>query len=191
MRTLVRPGVLLATLAAFGAFGAFATLGARRAAADEPPPAGYLVSLPLLGLERGSFAVQGEHLAADHWALTASLGVRRAEAGDYDARGLALGGGTRYFFFPFDRWGRGGGAFLHARLDATWRWLVYERTGDDLGDSFELAGSLYVGWRLIAWRHLELTPELGFSVAREWTSAALAASTHVAPAFGLSLGYAW
>lgn len=166
-----------------------ATVGPRRARADEP--ACWLVSLPLLAIDRGTGAVQGERYLDDRLALTASLAGRRAEAGDFDARGLALGAGARWFFAPFHRWGRGGGAFVAGRVDATWRWLVYEPEGSRLGDSFELASSVYLGWRLIAWQHFELTPEMGMMVAREWTTAALASRVNVKPAFGLTVGYAW
>jgi hypothetical protein len=160
-----------------------------RARADEPE--GWLVSLPLLGIDRGTLALQGERYLDDRWAITASLAGRRAEAGDFDARAFAVGGGLRWFFAPFDRWGRGGGAFVAGRIDMTWRWLIFEQDGESLGDSFELASSVYVGWRLVAWRHFELTPELGASVAREWTTAALASRVNVKPAFGLTVGYAW
>jgi hypothetical protein len=177
-------------LVAVAALSAAMILAAPSAAhADETPL--WLVSLPLLAVDRGTLAVQGERYLDDRFVVTASLAGRRADAGDFDARGFALGGGARWFFAPFARWGRGGGGFVAGRVDLTWRWLLDEADGHSLGDSKELASSLYVGWRLIAWRHFELTPELGLSVAREWTTAALASRVNVKPAFGLTVGYAW
>ncbi len=159
--------------------------------ASAAAPAEWLVSLPLLGLERGSLAVQGERYLGERWAVTAAVAARRVDAGDFDARGLALGGGVRWFFYPFHRWGHGGGAFLAGRVDGTWRWLIDERDGRSIGDSVQLATSALVGWRLVAWKHLELTPEVGLTVAREWTTAELAANTTLAPTFGLTVGYIW
>ena len=43
--------------------------------------------------------------------------------------------------------------------------------------------------RLIAWRHLEITPEFGFVSAREWSSTMLPSRTQIGAGMGITLGW--
>jgi hypothetical protein len=149
---------------------------------DDPR---WLVSVPLLGLDRASVVIQGEHYLTPRVTVLTSLGGRWPDAGDYDARALVGGLGARWFFFPYHR---GGGAFFAARLDLTRRWLIDDVDNHSLGHTYALSGSLLAGWRLILWRHLELTPELGAVTSREWTSV-LPSRTQTGLAVGITLGW--
>jgi hypothetical protein len=155
----------------------------RQVALDEPK---ILLSVPLLGIDRAAVVLQGEYYFTPRLTVLGSLGGRWPDAGDYEARALVAGAGVRWFYFPYHR---GGGAFFSARLDLTRRWLIDETDDRSLGEIHALSASVFTGWRLVAWRHLEITPEFGLVSAREWTSTSLPARNQIGAGVGITLGW--
>lgn len=154
--------------------------------------ANYVLSMPVLPLFAGGFSLQGERYFAEHsWSLAANLGARSSTAGDYGSLHLFAGMEIRRWLGhvgPLAKNGYGplGGPFVSARFDLAWNRL--ERTGaGTIGGGLLTSESVGLGYRLLPWWRLEVTPSAGIAVnhldARRWASV-----VRVTAVFGLTLG---
>ena len=143
------------------------------------------ISVQLATLDRTGAAIQAER--ANGWRKTsvaAALGIRTAAGGDFDSMTVGAGLELRRWLgrsFAMRGW------YLAARTD-----LARTTVDDTLDDrrvgtltTWSLGAS--VGYRLVLWRHLELTPSLGLATVVE-TGTMSPATARGAGIVGLTAG---
>jgi hypothetical protein len=160
------------------------------ARADRPR---HAVSMELPSLTTTGVNVQYENFTLpDRWSFAGSLGARSAAEDDYGSLTLSAGVEARY-------WARGRsigsslsgsmiGPFISARVDmAHTRMNMEERA---IGSALTLTEMLSIGYRLAAWRGLEITPHTGIGLRTEIDgSGRLPAWTRATASLGLTAGW--
>jgi hypothetical protein len=123
------------------------------------------VSLQLATLDRSGGAIQAER--ATGWRKTSvavALGARTAARGDFDS--LTVGAGLE-----LRRWLRRSfsmrGWYLAARTDLSRTSVDDALDGRRVGALTTWSLGAAAGYRLVLWRHLELTPSLGLATVVE------------------------
>lgn len=146
--------------------------------ADLPAPETYdhsiSVSLPALDTGRGIAGSYEHWLPALHVAIVISGEVRESAIGDYTGMRFGVGGEVRWY------WGAKHAAWLStlpAGNMAGWflgagSYLATDLTHDNtdhkwLGTALQLGGESRVGYRIVPWRQLAITPSTGIEGHRD------------------------
>jgi hypothetical protein len=162
-----------------------ATAGA--AHADEYARA---VSVPVYSLQQAQgIAVEYEqlHLLPERWSVAGGLGIRDSADADFASTSLSASAEVRYWF-------RNGvamrGWFVGAGLDMTWTSLTDRIDDRSIGSSLAVAETVQLGYRMVPWRQLEITPSLGIELVSDVDlTGRLPVWTHGSLTTGLTVGW--
>jgi hypothetical protein len=133
------------------------------AAHAEPAVDAVWLSLPSIDGATGA-EIGAEHFVpARRLGLVVTAGARKSAAGDYSAVAGGVGVEARWYW----RSPRPAGWFVGGRGD-----LALSHTRDladdrSLGTALVLGAQATFGYRLVAWRGIELTPSIGLGVRNE------------------------
>ena len=174
---------------------AILVLAAAPATARAAEPPRNAISIQPLAFASDGVAVQYERFMRRRWSVVAGPAVRFGAGGDYSSFHAGLGAEVRYWILgeaPLDDWARPAmvGPFVAARLDLSWMTLSNDVQNRTIGSLVTLAEGAWLGYRLTAFEHVELSLLLGGVVRHEIDPAGrLAAYTRPALGFGLTLGW--
>lgn len=165
------------------------------ARAQEVRPPTNAVSVQPLAFASDGIAVDYERFLKERWSLAVGPAVRFGAGGDYSSLHLGAGGEVRYWILghaPFDDWtGRAMvGPFVSVRLDLAWVTLSNDVQNRTVGSFFTFAESAWLGYRVSAWKRLEISLLAGYAVRHEIDpSGRLAAYRRGAVGLGGTLGW--
>lgn len=169
--------------------------GAEDAAPSSVPPSlepRNAVSLELPGVLGLAVVLDGErYVEGFRWSVLVAVGARWAAQADYRSWTLGLGGGARFWInwlrLPLES--TLGGLFIGVRLDGAWA-HVQPRSGGGELTSGAVSLGLRLGYRVVFWRHLELTLEAGPALSMSLDAVpSLVAVPRLSGAAGLTVGY--
>ncbi|HEY8077760.1 MAG TPA: hypothetical protein VIF62_26725 [Labilithrix sp.] len=153
----------------------------RVASADEPdrvvqatphPAPDNDVSVPLVGILNGAFAVQYERFVSRvRVGLATSLGFRTSGGHDYDTFEGTFGTEGRIYFVgkaPFSTFDQPAMVGPYVGLRADVGLTEVSRDGHVLGKSIAISPAALVGVRFAFFRRFELTPNVGIGFRSEF-----------------------
>ena len=165
------------------------------ATADPVDYNAITISVPAIDGLRG-IGASYERWFPEHEISIAALGqLRQTATGDYGGYSLGAGGEVRWYWRA-DGWlskapkGSMVGWFLGARLELALG-ATKDRVDDRwLGESLDVGTSGLIGYRMAPWRHVEITPSVGFGARRQIDLSGRLPSYNRTTAFaGLEIGW--
>ncbi|MEO8705829.1 MAG: hypothetical protein ABI867_37710 [Kofleriaceae bacterium] len=141
---------------------------------DEPLRNAISVALPSLDGMHGLAAAYERYAPERGISFVASAQLRQSVAGDFTGLRLGGGGELRWYWLAHSKaWlsklpaGSMAGWFAGVRAD-----VAIVATHDDvdarwLGNTIEVSSALVIGYRIVPWRQLEITPSLNAGVRHE------------------------
>jgi len=156
------------------------------------------VSLSLAALSSRSLAAgyeRGRLLGDDRFSALGLAGLRRGATGDYSSTTLSAAIELRYWLTGAVPWAHFDrrtmvGAFAGVRLGMSSTTTQDEVDDERIGHTLSVSESLLIGFRFIAWKHLEVTPSTGLQLRHDFElDSRLPPWTRATVTLGLSAGW--
>lgn len=165
------------------------------ARAEAPPPPANAISIQPLAFASDAIAAEYERFLGHRFGAVVGPSLRWGAGGDYSSFQMGLGGELRWWILgtaPFDDWSARAmvGPFLALRLDLAWMTLSNDVQDRHVGSMLTIAESLWLGYRVSAWKRLEISALLGYAVRHEIDpDGRLAGYRRGAVGLGLTIGW--